>query len=427
MESAVLKHVPPALLVLSVALSATFVSAQQPPEALASITLRGKVEAVDTTARTVTIRGDRGNVVTLDMPMSGTPDLQVGDTVTVGYYDRVSVRLKPAGEAAVDETKPPVGTAAAAAPGTLPGATVASQRTTTVTITAWDPSLRTVTFTGPKGSVYTRRVSDAIDPTVIAGLKVGDRVDVTRTEALRFQVESRQTVSVSGTSAFRNRFSISALWGWDNNFSGDMVHEATGATAGGVPINIAPTTYDDVYGRMRLVKIGANYRTTPRTEAAFNFVWGDSGTADTVSIGTAGAAGNVPLNVNFDDLTYWGIEGGQRFFFARTRFTPYMGYLVGLNRYSDVTGTFTNVPVSATPGLAAQDGKFFEKSWAFSLGPTAGFLVGLGPFEFMFETQLRFMGGLSDVDWLVEEGLRDINSGSSRWSYPFQLGARIRF
>ena len=68
-----------------------------------------------------------------------------------------------------------------------------------------------------------------------------------------------------------------------------------------------------------------------------------------------------------------------------------------------------------------------RKSWALSLGPTAGFLVGLGPFEFMFETQFRFMGGLSDVDWLVEEGLRDINSESSRWSFPVQLGARIRF
>jgi hypothetical protein len=135
----------------------------------------------------------------------------------------------------------------------------------------------------------------------------------------------------------------------------------------------------------------------------------------------------VPLTVNFEDVTYWGIEAGQRVFFARTRFTPYIGYLVGLNRYGDVRGTFANVPVSATPGLAAQDGKFYEKSWAMSLGPTAGFLVGLGPFELVFETQLRYMGGLSDVDWLVEEGLRDINDGSSRWSIPFNLGARIRF
>ena len=45
----------------------------------------------------------------------------------------------------------------------------------------------------------------------------------------------------------------------------------------------------------------------------------------------------------------------------------------------------------------------------------------------MAETQLRFMGGLSDVDWLVEEGLRDINSESSRWSIPILVGARVRF
>jgi hypothetical protein len=423
MESAVLKHVPPALLVLSVALSATFASAQQPEVVRDQITLRGKVEAVDPTAKTVTIRGDRGNVVTLDMPMAGAPDLQVGDEVSVAYYDRVSVRLKPAGEAAVDRTEPPVATAT---PGVLPGATLASQRVTTVTITGWDPSLRVVTFTGPGGTVYTRRLLDSTDASVMAGLKVGDRVDVTRTEAVRLTVESRTQVSVNAISGFRNRFTISALWGWDNQFSGEMIHATTGATTGGVPLNINDTTYDDVYGRMRLVKFGAGYRTSPRSEAVFNFVWGDSGEADPVSIGTASSL-NVPLTVQFEEVTYWGVEGGQRFYFARTRFTPFIGYLAGINRYSDVRGTFENVPLSATPGLAEQDGKFFEKSWAMSLGPTAGFLVGLGPFEFIFETQFRYMGGLSDVDWLVEEGLRDINEGSSRWSYPFQVGARIRF
>ena len=85
------------------------------------------------------------------------------------------------------------------------------------------------------------------------------------------------------------------------------------------------------------------------------------------------------------------------------------------------------MPPSVTPGLAEQDGKFFEKSWAFSIGPTGGVLIGVGPLEVMAETQLRFLGGLSDVDWLVEEGLRDVNSESSRWSVPFLVGARFRF
>ena len=89
--------------------------------------------------------------------------------------------------------------------------------------------------------------------------------------------------------------------------------------------------------------------------------------------------------------------------------------------------TFLNVPLELTPGLAAQNGKFFEKSWAISLGPTGGVLIGVGPFEVIAETQLRFMGGLSDVDWLVEESLQDINTESSRWSFPFLLGGRYRF
>jgi len=131
--------------------------------------------------------------------------------------------------------------------------------------------------------------------------------------------------------------------------------------------------------------------------------------------------------VNFDDYTYWGLEAGQRFFFTRVRFTPYVGYLIGANRFGDIRGTFEGVPLNATPGLAAQDGKFFEKSWALSVGPTGGLLIGVGPFEFIAETQLRYLGGLSDVDWLVEEGLRDINSQSSRWSFPLLFGARIRF
>ena len=91
-----------------------------------------------------------------------------------------------------------------------------------------------------------------------------------------------------------------------------------------------------------------------------------------------GTAGEVPLNVDFDDFTYWGFEGGQRFYLTRVRFTPYAGYLVGLNRYGDIRGTFVDVPAEATPGLAAQDGKFFEKSWAFNAGPTAGMRMTLG-------------------------------------------------
>jgi hypothetical protein len=67
--------------------------------------------------------------------------------------------------------------------------------------------------------------------------------------------------------------------------------------------------------------------------------------SETANIGTVTAA-NVPLDVDFEDYNYWGFEGGQRFFFSRVRFTPFVGYLVGLNRFDDIRGTFVNVPAS---------------------------------------------------------------------------------
>jgi hypothetical protein len=228
--------------------------------------------------------------------------------------------------------------------------------------------------------------------------------------------------------SFRHRLTISALWGWDNQFSGKMIQAATGRTIGGAPINLDETTYDEVYGRIGLFKLGVGYRTTPRTEGVVNFVWSKSDASDAATpVGTVGTSPQIPLNVNFTEYKYWGFEGGARWFFARTRFTPFVGALVGINRHQDIRGTFVGVPSSVTPGLASQDGKFFEDSWAFSLGPTGGLLIGVGFFEVMAETQLRFMGGLSDVDWLVEEGLRDVNSESARWSFPILVGARIRF
>jgi hypothetical protein len=233
-----------------------------------------------------------------------------------------------------------------------------------------------------------------------------------------------QVTAASGSS-LRDRLTFAVQWGVDNQFSGKVIEEASGQTVQGAPIHFDETSYDDVYGRMGLFKVGVGYRLSDRNEAVLNLVISRSG-AERVNVGTVGAA-NLPVAVDFDDFNYWGLEGGQRLYFTRVRFTPYVGYLVGANRYGDIRGTIVGVPTELTPGLAAQDGKFFEKSWAFSLGPTGGVLVGVGPVEVMGEVQFRFMGGLSDVDWLVEEGLRDINSESSRWSLPILIGARLRF
>ena len=418
---AVLNNVQPTLwMLLSLILSATFASAQATPNR-EQVTLRGTVQAVDATARTVTIRGEDGNIATLDVPLSvqRLNEVKVGDVVSAVYYDQVSVTAHPAGAPDNDRLEPPIATPT---PGALPGGTVAQRRVTTVTITAWDPATRVVTFTVPSGASYSRHLVETTDANLMTGLKVGDRVDVTRTEAIRLTVDR---ATQAAPDDLRHRLTVSVLFGWDNQFSGKMIKAATGSTIGGAPIVLDETTYDEVYGKIGMFKVGAGYRTTPRTEAVVNFVWSSSEASEAAT--RIGTVGTIPLDVNFTEYQYWGIEGGQRWFFARTRFTPFVGYLVGINRHQDILATFVGVPSNVTPGLAAQDGKMFEKSWAFSLGPTGGVLIGIGPFEVMAETQIRFMGGLSDVDWLVEEGLRDVNSESSRWSLPILIGARIRF
>ena len=162
----------------------------------------GTVESIDYAGRTVTIRRQQGNPVTVDVPPNARrfEQITVGSTVTATYYDRVTVRLKPAGEPAIDQT---VGAITTPTPGALPGATRTRQRVTTVTITGWSPVDRVVSFIGPNGTSYSRRLLDATDPQIVEGLKAGDRVDVTRTEAMSVSVPPRppQPPTTSGTAS----------------------------------------------------------------------------------------------------------------------------------------------------------------------------------------------------------------------------------
>ena len=247
-------------------LSAPTALAAQTREAERQTTVQGTVEAVDHTNRTVTIRlNNSSKVVTLDVPKEAMrfEEVKVGDPITASYYEWVSIRLKPAGEKPVDRTIEPT---TVGNPGSLPGATRIRQREATVTITAWDPATHVVSFTGPGGTAYSRSLVDTTDPNILKGIKVGDRVDVTRTEAVT--VSKSQSVAVAAQpDDLRHRLTFSVLFGPDNQFSGHMIKQATGQTTGGAPINLNETTYDEVYGRIGMFKLGVGYRTVGDRDA----------------------------------------------------------------------------------------------------------------------------------------------------------------
>jgi hypothetical protein len=142
-------------------------------------TLTATVEAIEPSTRSLTLKGAEGNYVTLIVPNDVTrfDNIKVGDTLTARYYESLVLRLKPEGEKEADDS----GAAVTRAGNAKPGATAATQRTITATITAIDPKVPSITFTGPNNWKYSSRVEDK---KALAKVKVGDRVDITWTEAL---------------------------------------------------------------------------------------------------------------------------------------------------------------------------------------------------------------------------------------------------
>jgi len=142
-------------------------------------TISATVEGIETSTRMLTLRGPAGNLRTVHVPadVKRFSTIKVGDTVQATYYDNVILRVKQPGEAAVDTLEG----AGTATPGQKPGATVAAQQTITATIDAIDMNVPSISFKGPRGWAYTQKVQDK---KALAQVKVGDRVDITWTEAV---------------------------------------------------------------------------------------------------------------------------------------------------------------------------------------------------------------------------------------------------
>jgi hypothetical protein len=142
------------------------------------------VEAIEQSTRAVTLKEPDGTftVVTAPPEMKRFSELKVGQKITVRYFENVVFRLKAPGEKDVD-----TGTGATTrGTGANPGVTVAEQRTITATITQLDRNVPSITFTGPNGWTYSSRVKDKA---LLAKVKVGDRVDITWTEAALVSID----------------------------------------------------------------------------------------------------------------------------------------------------------------------------------------------------------------------------------------------
>jgi Cu/Ag efflux protein CusF len=167
------------------ATSAPKPSAEAPPakkpgvsEARA-IKLHGTVAAVDKEKKTITLKGSKGRMVTLDVhDPTKLEAVKVGDPVVATYYEAVAVQVKPAGSATpsvtVQEGR------AGSKPGENPAGVIAREVTLVGTITAVNPKAPSVTVKGPEGRTETVKVKDAKN---LANVKVGDMVELTYAQA----------------------------------------------------------------------------------------------------------------------------------------------------------------------------------------------------------------------------------------------------
>ena len=146
-------------------------------------TVNGTVEAIDHAQRVLTLKTEDDKVVTLDIPTAAKrfDEVKIGDTVQTRYYDTVTVRIKDPGEKDLDSASAKVTQSSSA----HPGATVSTQRSMTVTVTAIDHETGSATYEGPRGYKYSRRIQDK---EMAKKVKVGDKLDVTWTEAVQISV-----------------------------------------------------------------------------------------------------------------------------------------------------------------------------------------------------------------------------------------------
>ena len=160
--------------------------AQKPISQANAVEVSAKIEAIDHDNRLVTLRDKDGNEDTVyaGPEVKRFDELKVGDTVTFRFYESLVYQIRKPGEAAT--------ATGSGAPtitrgqGPRPGGTAAQQHTVTVTVKAIDPKVPSVTVVTADGHTTSHKVEDK---KYIQGLNVGDKVEITYTEAIVISVK----------------------------------------------------------------------------------------------------------------------------------------------------------------------------------------------------------------------------------------------
>ena len=146
------------------------------------------VEAIDHQSRKIALRGPSGDrmAFTVGEQVKRLNEIDVGDEIVVDYYVSLATELR---EPTPEEQASPLTVVAGAAkmPAELPpGVAGVSQIKAVATVVGIDRPAKTVMLKGPRGNYAAVRV---LFPERLEGLKLGDTVVATYTEALAVSLE----------------------------------------------------------------------------------------------------------------------------------------------------------------------------------------------------------------------------------------------
>ena len=163
-------------------------AAAEKPHTGAEAAMRtARITMIDHDARLVTLTQQDGTTETVQCgpEVDRFDELKVGDTVTMRYYRSVVYLARRAGQpSALPATRDTPSLSRGR--GRRPAATLSQQQTAAVTVEAIDrrvPAVTGVTDDGRRVSFQVPRRKD------VAGLKVGERLEIVYTEALVISVE----------------------------------------------------------------------------------------------------------------------------------------------------------------------------------------------------------------------------------------------
>lgn len=159
--------------------------AQKPVTQGAAVTETATIVAIDSANRLITLKAKDGitDTVVAGPEIKRFNELKVGDIVTFRYYESVVYAIQKPG----DKAPAPVGGGLVRGTGPKPGGTLSEQLTAVVTVQAIDATIPSITIKSEDGNVISSKVED---PKNLAGIKVGDRIQVTYTRALAVSVEA---------------------------------------------------------------------------------------------------------------------------------------------------------------------------------------------------------------------------------------------